>query len=84
VELSTEDDMRTERPHTGWRKSSYSSNGTNCVEVWRKSSRSNNGTDCVEVAGTLDRLRDSKNPSGPVLHIGLDALLAEIKAGRFQ
>jgi hypothetical protein len=35
-----------------WRKSSYSGNGNNCVEVavWRKSSYSGNGNECVEVA----------------------------------
>lgn len=37
---------------------------------WRKSSRSNNGGDCVEVADNLPSivgLRDSKDPTGPVL-----------------
>jgi hypothetical protein len=41
--------------------------------TWRKSSRSNNGNDaCVELACTTElgadrRIRDSKNPGGPVL-----------------
>ncbi len=38
--------------------------------VWRKSSRSNNGGNCVEVADNLPSavgVRDSKDPSGPVL-----------------
>ncbi|MBX7265840.1 DUF397 domain-containing protein [Micromonospora sp. Llam7] len=38
--------------------------------TWRKSTRSNNGGDCVEVADGLIGvvgLRDSKDPSGPVL-----------------
>ncbi|WFE57423.1 DUF397 domain-containing protein [Micromonospora sp. WMMD712] len=38
--------------------------------VWRKSTRSNNGGDCIEVADNLPGivgLRDSKDPSGPVL-----------------
>ncbi|MFI7573934.1 DUF397 domain-containing protein [Micromonospora sp. NPDC049497] len=40
--------------------------------VWRKSSRSNNGGDCVEVADNLPGvvgLRDSKDPSGPILTV---------------
>jgi hypothetical protein len=50
---------------------------------WRKSSRSNQETNCVELAHTLDRVRDSKNPDGPVLTANLDALLTDLKAGRF-
>ncbi|HWH00618.1 MAG TPA: DUF397 domain-containing protein [Pilimelia sp.] len=38
---------------------------------WRKSSRSSGGDNCVEVATTTDGatigVRDSKNPTGPVL-----------------
>jgi Domain of unknown function (DUF397) len=51
--------------------------------TWRKSSRSggDNG-DCVELAGTLDALRDSKNPDGPVLRADLGALLDAVKTGR--
>ncbi|MBQ1087993.1 DUF397 domain-containing protein [Streptomyces sp. B93] len=66
-----------------WRKSSYSgSTGGECVEctvtdgaAWRTSSHSGNtGGDCVEVAadcptGTVP-VRDSKNPSGPILTVG--------------
>ncbi|HEX7659389.1 MAG TPA: DUF397 domain-containing protein [Pseudonocardiaceae bacterium] len=54
-----------------WRKSSYSHpNGNQCVEVaWRKSSYSHPQNACVEVgmgpAGV--GVRDSKNPTGPVL-----------------
>ncbi|RZS30526.1 uncharacterized protein DUF397 [Herbihabitans rhizosphaerae] len=40
---------------------------------WRKSSRSSDGSnhDCVEVAvaGDMTALRDSKNPSGPLLMV---------------
>ncbi len=52
---------------------------------WRKSSRSGgtNG-DCVELAGTLDALRDSKNPVGPALDVELTGLLAAVKAGRLD
>ncbi|HWC84882.1 MAG TPA: DUF397 domain-containing protein [Pseudonocardiaceae bacterium] len=73
--------------HAVWRKSSYSNgNGGECVEVaWRKSTYSNgNGGACVEVAlppgGGL--IRDSKNPSGPVLRGDLTALLDMIKEDR--
>ena len=55
---------------TAWRTSSYS-NQTNCVEVagdWRKSSSSHANGNCVEVTmGDGVRVRDSKNPGGPVL-----------------
>ncbi|MGQ0839229.1 DUF397 domain-containing protein [Actinokineospora sp.] len=66
-----------------WRKSSFSGNANACVEVWRKSSLSGNANECVEVVGSLDRLRDSKNPTGPVLRVDLTALLAEIRSGQF-
>ncbi|GGP83140.1 hypothetical protein GCM10010185_66370 [Saccharothrix coeruleofusca] len=53
---------------------------------WSKSSRSNaNGGDCVEVANTLDALRDSKNPDGPVLTwtpAALAAFFADVRSGR--
>jgi hypothetical protein len=53
-----------------WRKSSWSTSESNCVEVaWRKSSRSTSDANCVEVASleALTAVRDSKNPTGPVL-----------------
>ncbi|MFJ2088158.1 DUF397 domain-containing protein [Streptomyces sp. NPDC087901] len=68
-----------------WRKSSYSgTNGGECVEctvtggaAWRKSTYSGNtGGECVEVADGCAAsvpVRDSKNPSGPVVVIGADA-----------
>ena len=63
-----------------WRKSSFSSNGTNCVEVaWRKSSYSSNGSSCVELASDLAAVRDSKNPDGPTLRVDLRGLLRMIK-----
>ena len=53
-----------------WRKSSFSPNGDDCVEVaWRKSSFSPNGDSCVEVGWptTSVAVRDSKNFDGPTL-----------------
>jgi hypothetical protein len=57
-----------------WFKSSYSGDGgQDCIEVaydWRKSSYSGGGgEDCVEVAAhpTTVHVRDSKNPTGPIL-----------------
>lgn len=57
---------------SGWRRSSRSISGVNCVEVafgWRKSSRSNSSANCVEVAvgDEVVGVRDSKAPDGGVL-----------------
>jgi hypothetical protein len=63
--MSTPDLFQSE-----WRKSSWSTSQSNCVEVaWRKSSWSGSESNCVEVApsGALTAVRDSKNPTGPVL-----------------
>jgi len=51
---------------------------------WRKSSHSNPNGNCVELASTLDRVRDSKNPAGPVLHVNLDEWLTAVRTGRFD
>jgi hypothetical protein len=58
---------------------------------WRKASYSStNGGACVEVAGNLPGLvavRDSKDPSGPVLIFAPDewqAFTAEVRAGQFD
>ncbi len=55
-----------------WRKSSYSGGqNNNCVEL---------ALDTVQSS-----IRDSKNPTGPVLKVGnLAALMHEIKRGRFD
>lgn len=49
---------------------------------WRKSSRSSgqNGA-CVELAN-LGAVRDSKNPTGPMLRVDLAAFLSAAKEGR--
>ncbi|MFG3110655.1 DUF397 domain-containing protein [Streptomyces tendae] len=77
---------RTALSNVEWRKSSYSgSNGGECVEctvtdgaAWRTSSYSGNtGGECVEVADGCPTgavpVRDSKNPSGPVVAVGAGA-----------
>ncbi|MEU5905366.1 DUF397 domain-containing protein [Micromonospora sp. NPDC047467] len=53
--------------------------------IWRKSSRSNNGGNCVEVADNLPGvvgLRDSKDPTGPVLTFGPAAWTALVRAAK--
>ncbi|MEU4496652.1 DUF397 domain-containing protein [Streptomyces sp. NPDC023998] len=66
-----------------WFKSSYSGDeGGDCLEVaydWRKSSYSSDeGGDCVEIAAhpRAVHIRDSKNPTGPVLTVTPDAWAA--------
>ncbi|GDY31509.1 DUF397 domain-containing protein [Gandjariella thermophila] len=39
---------------------------------------------CVEVSGTLDAIRDSKNPTGPVLRADVTALVRAVKAGKLD
>lgn len=74
-----------------WRKSRFSEgNGGDCVEVaFLKSSFSEpNGGACVEVAhlDSAVALRDSKNPTGPVLVVPAAewrAFLGGVVAGEF-
>ncbi|WP_328914922.1 MULTISPECIES: DUF397 domain-containing protein [unclassified Streptomyces] len=60
--------------------------------TWYKSSHSDNGGNCVEVAANLVAsrgivpVRDSKDPSGPVLNFPANAFatfVASVKAGEF-
>ena len=66
-----------------WRKSSYSGDQGDCVELaLRKSSHSADEGDCVEVAhtGTSGAIRDSKNPDGGHLEVPLAGLIAIAKS----
>ena len=49
---------------------------------FKKSSRSGGQGECVELAHTLNHLRDSKNPAGPVLSADVRQLLRAIKDDR--
>jgi Domain of unknown function (DUF397) len=57
--------------------------------IWRKASRSTAGNDCVEVAqtGVGYLIRDSKNPTGPLLSLDnwtWTVLINDIKNGTFE
>jgi hypothetical protein len=54
------------------------------IQAWKKSSRSTETNNCVEVANTLGAVRDSKNPSGPVLTVPMAGVVAEIKGGHLD
>ncbi len=55
------------------------------IRRWRKSSYSNTDSACIELASTLDAVRDSKNPAGPVLTVsGVSAFARDVKSGRFD
>lgn len=64
-----------------WRKSSYSGNGNNCVEVatWRKASYSNNGGNCVEAGASEVLVRDTTNREGGTLNFPASAWRAFAK-----
>ncbi|WP_411113358.1 DUF397 domain-containing protein [Streptomyces sp. 029-5] len=66
--------MTTESPH--WFKSSYSNNGGACVEIALN----------LVASRSVVPVRDSKNPSGPVLTVPAGAFaffVARIKDGEF-
>lgn len=48
---------------------------------WRRSTFSSNGTDCVELAHDLAAVRDSKSPEGDVLRVDAVRLLAAVRQG---
>jgi hypothetical protein len=51
---------------------------------WRKSSYSSQSTNCVELAADLHHIRDSKNPTGPTLSADLTALITAIRSGHLR
>jgi hypothetical protein len=55
---------------------------TTIAPRWRKATRSGPQSNCVEIIGTLDRIRDSKNPGGPQMAGDVRALVAAIRAGQ--
>jgi hypothetical protein len=50
---------------------------------WRKSSFSGGTGECIELAD-IGAIRDSKDPDGRVIRVGLERFLASIKTGRFE
>jgi hypothetical protein len=72
-----------------WRKSSFSGNGENCVEVapsqgWRTSSHSGNGENCVQVAPGDSHIyiRHSKHPDAGTITFDLAAWHQFLTAAR--
>ena len=49
---------------------------------WRRSSHCS-PSNCVEIS-PVGEIRDSKNPSGPVLRVDLAALVSVIKSGAYD
>ncbi|GDY33342.1 DUF397 domain-containing protein [Gandjariella thermophila] len=51
---------------------------------WRKSTRSQNEGACIELSATLDRIRDSKNLTGPTLRVDVAEFVRAVKLGLFD
>jgi hypothetical protein len=58
--------------------------GADMTTVWRTSSYSQGNGACLELARTLDRVRDTKHRTGPVLSGDVTALVAAVKADRIH
>jgi hypothetical protein len=50
---------------------------------WKRATRSEGANNCVELAH-VGAVRDSKNPGGPALQVGLAAMVAAVKTGRLD
>jgi hypothetical protein len=72
------------------RRATKRSSVANQVQAWTKSSFSYANSNCVEVAGLsseLVRVRDSKNPKGPVLQFTSAewrTFLSDVRNGEFD
>jgi hypothetical protein len=51
---------------------------------WRTSSYSSNGTNCIEVSHDPATIRDSKNPEGQTLPVDLRLFVNAIQGGQFD
>ncbi|MGI8306362.1 DUF397 domain-containing protein [Saccharopolyspora hattusasensis] len=54
------------------------------TDRWMKSSYSQSNGACVELTTPLDRIRDSKDPDGPILKVDVSAFVQAVRAGRFD
>jgi hypothetical protein len=79
--------MSADQPDFTWRKSSYSGNESQCVEIgftWQKSSYSGNNVNCVEIGHGREAvgIRDTKDPAGGTLLLTTAAFHALLRTTR--
>lgn len=68
-----------------WQKSSHSNPNGNCVEIsWQKSSYTGPNSNCVELSDPRGRVRDSKDPDRPKLHVNIPEFIDSVKSGRYD
>ncbi|MET7992908.1 DUF397 domain-containing protein [Amycolatopsis sp. NPDC005232] len=69
-----------------WRKSSYTTNESNCVEfaAWHKSCHSTDQSNCIEVAASSVEIgiRDTKDRAGGHLTVSPGAWVAFLSSAR--